>query len=122
MPTVSVRKIINNNQNPSIKYTQDIINDKKCIYKLYVNGTLKTGVKIWLGSSFGGSSNISFSFGHHLEPFNDNSMNGILNCEVHHNNKMLLKGLIGFHNQNHSLQPDDIIKYIWESHLSHYIK
>ncbi|MDA1887241.1 MULTISPECIES: toll/interleukin-1 receptor domain-containing protein [Bacillus cereus group] len=111
-----------NTQDPSIKYTQDVINDKKHIYKIYVNGMLKTGVKTWLGSSFGGSSNINFSFGHHLEPFNDNTMNGMLSCEVNNNNEMTLKGLIGLHNQNQPMQPDNIIKQIWESHLIHYIK
>ncbi|MFJ7764442.1 toll/interleukin-1 receptor domain-containing protein [Bacillus toyonensis] len=111
-----------NKQNPSITYTQDIIHNKKHIYKLYVNGMNKTGVKIWLGSHFGTTPNINFAFGNHLDPSNDNTMNAMITCEVNNNNEMFLKEIMSFHNQNKAVQPDDIVKNIWENHLLHYIK
>ncbi|WP_242274953.1 toll/interleukin-1 receptor domain-containing protein [Bacillus cereus group sp. BfR-BA-01445] len=111
-----------NKQNPSIKYTQDVIHDKKHIYKLYVSGMHKTGVKIWFGSQFGTTSYINLAFGHHLDSSNDNTMNEMITCEIKNGNELFLKETLSIHSQNKAVRPEDVVKNIWDHHLLHYIK
>ena len=59
--------------------------EAKCVYKLYVNGNVKSGLKIWLSNDFATTS-IKMAYGHLSVSPLDNSYNESIVCEV--NEKM----------------------------------
>ncbi|WP_088356745.1 toll/interleukin-1 receptor domain-containing protein [Bacillus cereus] len=111
-----------NKEDSILTYKQDTLNNKEHIYKLYIKGRYKIGVKIWLGLSYGIPS-INFACGNSLDSLNDNTKDKTSYVVQNKNNKMLLiMGGISFSNPDNGLHPHDIIKNIWERHLSSYIK
>ncbi|PGA29529.1 hypothetical protein COL80_02225 [Bacillus thuringiensis] len=108
-------------KNPNFSFQQEKINNKKHVYKLYVNGMLKVSAKIWI-SSFSGTPSINMSFGNHIDVYNDNTLNTMINCEIDHDNKLHLVLTLAAHLTNKHVEPKDVIKLIWEQHLLNQIK
>lgn len=106
--------------NPNFHYTKEQVTEKKHVYQLYVDGEHRTGVKIWLGNSFG--KGIHLVFGNRIDPFNDNQMNDIIRCEVTHDNEMILKMTFNMYGGPDSYTPEEIVRIIWENRLKEWVK
>lgn len=91
----------------------------KYIYKLYVNGNLKTAMKIWLSDDFRTKS-IKLAFGKHIRMDYDNSYNECIMCEVNDNKEIVLKMFMNILGNKNANDPRSIVKEIWQNHLSHY--
>lgn len=104
--------------NSNFTYELEEITARKVIIKIYVNGRIKQGLKIWYGSSFGGNINSIFaSYGTYLNEDNDGSMNEIINCEVSEDNKLKLRMTMNFSNNNKYMDADEIACEIWKSNV-----
>lgn len=91
----------------------------KYIYKLYVNGSIKTTMKIWLSDDFRTKS-IKLAFGNHIRMNYDNSYNECIVCEVNENKEMFLKMTMNILGNKNANDPRSIVKEIWQNNLSHY--
>lgn len=100
---------------PGFEYTKEEFGSKKHSFKLYIDGRLKTGVKMWLGGNF--SDSINLSYGGHINPYLDNSMNEIITYEVVNGKELRLRMTMNIFGNNKSNTPKDIVKEIWEQHL-----
>ncbi|WP_027955524.1 toll/interleukin-1 receptor domain-containing protein [Halobacillus kuroshimensis] len=104
----------------SFEYVTEQISNKKHIFKLYVNGQQKIGIKIWLGGHFGNGINLSYD--NHIDPYSDNSMNETIRCEVNNRNEMKLSMTMNMFGNKEVSDPRSIVQEIWRNNLSHYIK
>ena len=102
--------------NPSVEYQVDEISNYKVLYNLYQNGSEVTSVKIWIGSQFG--KGINFSIGQRIDPYQDNSMNEIVTCEVDHNNNLFLKTTMNMSGSNAST-PKEVVEEIWKRSIQY---
>jgi TIR domain len=108
---------------PNFHFTLDKINEKKHIYNLFIDGELKTGIKLWIGGMFGGGNqNINLCYGRGLDPYNDKMMNEIIRCEETPDKQLILKMTMNMFEDKDAHEPKKIVSEIWKNHLSHYIR
>jgi len=106
--------------NSSITYSYDKVTEKKKEFKIFKNGNFTTGIKIWLDNSLGSSvENICISYGRITS--SDNSMNEIITV-VNDNNNLKLKTTLSMNGVIKTNDVNQIIKEIWENHISVYLK
>ena len=99
--------------NDNFDFHQDDITSRKSIFKMYIDGSQKCAIKIWLGNSFGGSTDsINLSHGNSVSD-SDNSVNEIIICEVDKDKELKLKMTL-FGNCTAG-EPADIVKEIWDT-------
>lgn len=100
--------------NPIFKFTLDEDSSQKCMFKFYVDGQLKTGLKMWIGGFSYSSPSINFHYGVHS--FNDNSMNEMIYSEVK-NDALSLRMTMNFYDRDESTTPETIVRTIWKNHI-----
>ncbi|ENY99808.1 hypothetical protein HMPREF1092_02944 [Clostridium thermobutyricum] len=104
--------------NQNFSYELEEITARKAIIKTFVNGTLVTGLKIWLGSSMGMRENsICISSGNWINENDDGSMNEIINCEIDENKELKLKMLMNFLVSNKLMDAKEMAKEIWIKYI-----
>ncbi len=107
--------------NSNFTYELEEITKRKVIIKIYVNGTIRQGIKIWYGSLMGMRENsIYISCGKWIDENNDTSMNQIINCVVNDKKELKLNMSIGFSN-NKEMAPDEVAKVIWMENIKKYL-
>ena len=108
-------------QTTGFSYKLDEENNRKHIYRLYIQGQHKTSLKMAIGGLSYSSSTINFSYGNHSTMFNDNSYNEMISVEEM-SNELVLKMLMSFRHNNDRLKPEYIVKQVWEEHLLPHLK
>jgi hypothetical protein len=101
-------------------FISEKIHEKKYIYKLYMNGKQRTGIKIWVGGHFG--YGINLLYGNNPDFSNDNTTNDIIRCEINDNNEMELKMSMSMFGNQTANNPKDIVLEIWNTHLQQYLR
>lgn len=107
-------------QNSNFEYDYEEISNYKSIFKLYIDGTNVTSIKIWFGDSFSRNT-INLSHGRNTTAA-DNSTNEIITHEVDENKNLKLKMIIHTLGENISFTPENIVKEIWHSYILAYIR
>jgi hypothetical protein len=105
--------------NSNFKFTLDGDSIQKCMFKLYVDGQLKTGLKMWIGGFSHSSPSINFHYGVHS--FNDNSMNEMIYSEVKNDN-LSLRMTMNLYDRDKATTTDAIVRTIWENHIASALK
>ncbi len=77
-------------KNNNFDYDIDVVTNKKCIIRFYINGMEKQAVKIWLDNHFSRQENILISYGR-FGIDSDNSFNEIIVCETNEKKELMLK-------------------------------
>lgn len=104
--------------NSNFSYELEEITTRKVIIKIYINGSIVTGLKMWFGTSMGMRSNsICLSYGAWLSDNNDGSMNEIINCEVDDNKELKLNMMMNFSGRNKFMNAEEVAKEIWINHI-----
>lgn len=114
------KKFLNRSKevNSNFNYELDELTTRKAIIKIYINGEIKTGLKIWYGSSIGmKESSICLYYGIWLDENNDSSMNEIINCVVTEKKELKLDMMMNFYGNNKELDSNEIAKKIWSDHI-----
>ncbi|WP_157950997.1 toll/interleukin-1 receptor domain-containing protein [Peribacillus acanthi] len=106
--------------NPNFEFDQDDVDSRKTIFNLYNDGRNATTIKIWYGGSFGRNS-INLSYGRHIT-MSDNSTNEMIYYETDDKNQLKLKMTMNFLGNKIASTPDEIVKEVWRSHISHHLK
>lgn len=109
--------------NSNFSYELEEITTRKVIIKIYVDGTIKTSIKMWYGSWAGMRENsICLTYGTWLDENNDSTVNEIINCVIDKNKKLKLNILIGYiGGRNEMLNVDEVSKKIWINHVKNYL-
>ncbi|TMU82178.1 hypothetical protein FGG79_21055 [Bacillus sp. BHET2] len=107
--------------NNDFQFDKDEISNFKTIFSIYIKGQYVIGIKIWYAGAFGRNT-INFFYGRHIDS-NDNTMNEILTNEIDEENQLKLK-MTTMHlaGNNDLVTPQDIVKEIWRTNISNYIK
>ena len=104
--------------NSNFSYELEEITARKVMINLYINGSLVTGLKMWVDSSMGMRSNsICLSYGTWLSDSNDGSMNEIINCELDENKELKLNMMMNFSGRNKMMNAEEVAKDIWINHI-----
>lgn len=101
-------------QSPNFIFTLDEDSKQKFMFKFYVDGQLKTGLKMWIGGFSHSSPSINFHYGTHS--FNDSSMNEIIYSEVQ-NDTLSLRMTMNFYDRDESKTPEAIVRTTWKNHI-----
>jgi hypothetical protein len=110
-----------NNSNPSFHYTAEKLTEKKHVYRLFVDGQIRSGVKIWFGGSLGSRTpSISLSFGSNMDYDRDGSMNECISCEVTPDKRLSLTMMFNMFGEKGPHDPKSVVVEIWKSHLAHH--
>jgi hypothetical protein len=105
--------------NSNFDFESETITSKKSIFKMYINGTQKYAIKIWLGSGLGGSQEtINLSYGNFVSD-GDNSMNEIITCDVDKNNNLGLKMTMNIFGNRELVDVKVIILEIWKNVINY---
>ncbi|XOK61174.1 toll/interleukin-1 receptor domain-containing protein [Paenibacillus elgii] len=109
-------------QDADFEFTHERVTTKKVLYKLFVDGQYKTGIKMWLGGWGFGSfdDKINFSYGRHIDANHDNSMNEMLICEVIKNEPKLKMSMNMMGENPQSLE--EIVRVIWKRNIATYLE
>ncbi|MGG4443721.1 toll/interleukin-1 receptor domain-containing protein [Brevibacillus fortis] len=113
-------KVAENNQ--TFQYIIEKITEKKWIYKLYVDGNIKTSIKVWLGGILGRQESINIAYGLYIDPHNDGSMNEIIYCNVSHNNELELSMTMNIFGNKERHDAKSVVEELWKRHISHYLQ
>lgn len=106
--------------NPNFDYDQDKFGDYKSIFKLYIDGSSATQVKIWYGNHIGGNTiNLSYDA---ITSASDNSWNEMITHIINEKNQLALKMSMNIFGGNNASTPEGIVKEVWKNKISHYIK
>lgn len=108
--------------NEEFDYTYDEISNRKSIYRAYVNGSLRTGIKIWRGSLGGLSEGIYLSYGNIINEDSDHSFNEWIQCEINHDNTLQLRRTMNFYGNRDKDDIDSIVQEIWVDHIKNNIE
>jgi len=109
--------------NSNFSYELEEITTRKVIMKIYINGTIKIGIKMWYGSSMGMQQNsICLSYGTWINENNDSSMNEIINCVVNNNKELKLDMMMSYGGNNKVMNADEVARKIWIDHVKNYLQ
>jgi vacuolar-type H+-ATPase subunit F/Vma7 len=109
------------NINKNFDFEIDTITTKKTIVRMYLDGSQKYSVKIWLGNGLGArQETINLSYGYFVSE-SDNSMNEIIMCELDKQNKLRLKMTMNFSGVRDSVDSKTVTLEIWKN-ISIYLK
>lgn len=108
--------------NSNFSYELEEITTRKVIIKIYINGAIKVGIKMWYGASMGMQQNSIFlSYGTWINESDDSSMNQIINCVVNENKELKLDMMMSFSGNNKMLNVDEVSRKIWIEHVKNYL-
>jgi hypothetical protein len=105
---------------PNFQFDQDDVDSRKTIFTLYKDGQNVNGIKIWYGGSFGRNT-INLSYGRHIST-SDNSTNEMISYDIDSNNQLKLKMTMNFFGNKAASTPEDVVKEIWKTNISHSLK
>lgn len=106
--------------NGNFDFEYDNITSKKTIIKMYLNGTQKYAVKIWIGNGLGArQETINLSYGNFISE-SDNSMNEIITCEVEEN-KLGLKMTMNLFGNREIKDSKSVTLEVWKN-IVNYIR
>jgi hypothetical protein len=109
--------------NLGFHYTDEKVTEKKHIYRLFVDGQMRSGVKIWIGNSLGAKTpTISLKFDANLDYNHDGSMNESISCEETTDNRLTLRMIFNLFGEKGPHDPKSIVNEIWRSHLAHHFR
>ena len=104
--------------NGNFDFEFDTITSKKTIIRMYLNGTQKYAVKIWLGNGLGArQETINLSYGNFISE-SDNSMNEIITCEVE-GNKLELKMTMSLFGNREIMDSKSVILEVWKNVINY---
>lgn len=107
--------------NSNFTYELEEITTRKVIIKIYVNGSIRQGMKMWYGTSMGMRENsICISYGTWIDENNDTSMNQIINCVINDNKELELNMMMSF-SGNKAKDADEVAKSIWMENIKSYL-
>lgn len=116
----NIKRLLNKSKevNSNFSYELEEITARKVIIKIYINGSIIVGMKMWYGSSMGMRQNsICLSYGTWIDENNDSSMNEIINCVVNENKELKLDMMMSYSSDNKMLNSDEVAKKIWIEHV-----
>lgn len=99
--------------NVEFDYEHIEITDSKVIFKAYVNGNIRTGIKIWFSTTGWLSEGIFLSYGSDLREASDNSYNEMIRCEVKDDQSLSLKRTMNMFGNNDKSDVKSIVQEIW---------
>lgn len=108
-------------ENSNFEFQENQIHKTKTVFKLYIDGSYKTGIKIWLGGMFR-QNTINLFCGGHTDLYNDNSYNEAIVHEVDPKNNLTLKMTMNMLGNKEASTPEQIVKEIWRNQISHHLK
>jgi hypothetical protein len=104
-------------KNPNFDFDYEDVTSRKAIYKMYVSGSQKYAIKLWLGNGFGArTETINLAYGNHISD-SDNSMNEIICCEVNKDNTLRLKMTMNMFGNKEAGTPSEVLREIWKNAL-----
>ncbi|MFL0270107.1 toll/interleukin-1 receptor domain-containing protein [Candidatus Clostridium radicumherbarum] len=104
--------------NRNFDFELDTITSKKTIIKMYIDGTQKYAVKIWLGNGLGArQETINLSYGNFISE-SDNSMNEIITCEVEEN-KLGLKMTMSLLGNREIMNSKSVTLEVWKNVINY---
>jgi vacuolar-type H+-ATPase subunit F/Vma7 len=102
-------------KNSNFDFDYEDITSRKTIYKMYINGSQKYAIKVWLGNGFGASiETINLAYGNYISD-SDNSMNEVISCEVDKDKTLKLKMTLNMFGNKEASTPSEILKEIWKN-------
>lgn len=105
-------------KNPNFEFDYEDVTNRKTIYRMYLNGSQKYAVKLWLGHGLGSrTETINLAYGNHIYD-NDNAMNEIIDCEVDEDNTLKLKMTLNMSYDKKVDTPEEVLKEIWKNVIS----
>ncbi len=102
--------------NIEFDYTYEPLTKRKAIFKAYVNGNIRTGLKIWYGSLMSSLDGIYLEYGANIDESNDHSFNEWILCEVK-DNTLRLKQTMSIFGNNDKNDIDSIVREIWVNQI-----
>jgi hypothetical protein len=102
-------------KNKVFTYRYEPVNNKKAIFRFYVNGNNRRGLKIWLGSFGSSTSNINISNSFDLD--SDSSMNEIISCKIE-NNELKLSMMMNTLGKSNLENTNDLVRNIWKRFIA----
>lgn len=100
-------------KNPNFDYEVDVVTNKKCIIRYYINGMVKQLVKIWIGSNFSREENILVSYGQ-FNIDNDSSCNEMIICEINEKKELKLRMTMNMIGNREVMDSKDVSIEIWK--------
>ncbi len=102
-------------KNPNFDFDYEDITNRKTIYKMYLSGSQKYAIKIWLGNGFYSKTDtIDLAYGRHISD-SDNSMNEIITCNVTKDKSLILEMTMNMYGNNEANTADEVLKVIWKT-------
>lgn len=102
-------------KNSNFDFDYEDITSRKTIYKMYINGSQKYAIKLWLGNGFGArTETINLAYGNHISD-SDNSMNEIIDCEVNKDKTLKLKMTLNMFGDKEAGTPSEVLREIWKN-------
>lgn len=108
------------NKNSNFQYTKEEINQQKHVFKLYLDGNLKTGVKIWRGNHL--FQGINFQFGHMLDINSDNTLNESLVFNYNQNGEFTMKLMMNIPGNSEYKEIAAVVKELWNTRIEPVLK
>jgi len=102
-------------KNSNFDFDYEDITIRKTIYKMYINGSQKYAIKLWIGNGFGARiETINLAYGNHISD-SDNSMNEIIDCEVNKDKTLKLKMTLNMFEDKEAGTPSEVLREIWKN-------
>lgn len=102
-------------KNSNFDFDYEDITSRKTIYKMYINGSQKYAIKLWLGNGFGARiETINLAYGNLISD-SDNSMNEIIDCEVNKDKTLKLKMTLNMFGDKEAGTPSEVLREIWKN-------
>lgn len=102
-------------KNPNFDFDYENISSRKTIYKMYISGSQKYAIKLWIGNGLGARiETINLAYGNHISE-SDNSMNEIIDCEVNRDNTLKLRMTLNMFGDKEVSTPPEVLKEIWQN-------
>lgn len=102
-------------KNANFDFDHENITTRKTIYRMYINGSQKHAVKLWLGNTWGyGVDTINLAYGNYVSD-NDGSMNEIITCEVDKDKTLILKMTMNMFGKENANTSATILTEIWKN-------
>ncbi|MHB1421070.1 MAG: toll/interleukin-1 receptor domain-containing protein [Bacillota bacterium] len=102
-------------KNSNFDFDYENITSRKTIYNMYIKGSQKYAIKVWLGNGFGASTEtINLAYGNHISD-RDNSMNEIIGCEVDKDKTLKLRMTLNMFGDQEAGTPSEVLKQIWKN-------
>lgn len=102
-------------QEPSFDYSHDKVSTTKSIFELYVNGTKKAVLKVWLSHDW--STSIKMAYGPIFNYESDSSYNEMIICELNNDKELKLKMTMNLFSGSHADTPEKVVAEVWSNQL-----